>query len=116
MNKTIAVELGINRRTVSRWRSRYAESGLSGIEKDLPHGGRKPISRNKIARGIIKKTTQERPKDATHWSTRSLAKELGINHSMVPRVWKANGRGAPPDRFFQNKSRRAARWSIRERR
>jgi len=91
MNKTIAVELGINRRTVSRWRSRYAEAGLSGIEKDLPRGGRKPIARNKIARRIIKKTTQEHPKDATHWSTRSLAKELGINHSMVHRVWKANG-------------------------
>lgn len=91
MNKAIAMELGINRRTVMRWRTRYAESGLAGIEKDLPRGGRKPIARNKIARRIIKKTTQERPKDATHWSTRSLAEELGINHSMVHRVWKANG-------------------------
>lgn len=91
MNKEIAVELGIDRRTVSRWRERYAEKGLAGIEKDLPRGGRKPIACNRIAKQIIEKTTQERPKDATHWSTRSLAKELGINHSMVHRVWKANG-------------------------
>jgi transposase len=91
MNNEIAADLGIGRRTVSRWRERYAEMGLPGIEKDLPRGGRKPIARNKIAKRIIKKTTQERPKNATHWSTRSLAKELGINHSMVHRVWKANG-------------------------
>lgn len=91
MNKEIAAELGIDRRVVSRWRERYAEKGLAGIEKDSPRGGRKPIARNRIAKRIIGKTTQERPKNATHWSTRSLAKELGINHSMVHRVWKANG-------------------------
>ncbi len=91
MNKEIASQLGIDRRTVSRWRERYAEKGLAGIEKDLPRGGREPIARNRVARQIIKKTTQERPRNATHWSTRSLAQELGINHSMVHRVWKANG-------------------------
>jgi len=91
MSKAIAVELGIDRRTVSRWRTRYAEVGLAGIEKDLPRAGRKPIARNKIAMLIVEKTTRERPKNATHWSTRSLAKELGINHCMVHRVWKANG-------------------------
>ncbi len=91
MNKDIAEELGTERRTVSRWRERFAKHGFAGIEKDAPRGGRKPTARNKMARLIIKKTTQERPKNATHWTTRTLAKELGTSHSMVHRVWKANG-------------------------
>lgn len=91
MNKSIAAKLGIGRRTVSRWRERFALHGLAGIEKDAPRGGRKPTARNKIAQLIIKKTTQERPQNATHWSTRTLARELGTNHSMVHRIWRANG-------------------------
>jgi len=90
-NKEIAEQVGLERVAVGRWRDRYAEQGLAGIEKDKPRGGRKPDKRNKMAQRIIQKTTQQKPKNATHWSTRSLAKELGINHSMVHRVWKANG-------------------------
>ena len=90
-NKAIASELGIDRSIVGRWRCRFAEHGLAGIEKDAPRGGRKPIKRNKLARLILKKTTQETPLNATHWSTRSLAKKLGASQSMVHRVWKANG-------------------------
>jgi len=90
-NNDIASELGTERTIVGRWRSRFAQHGLAGIEKDAPRGGRKPTKRNKLGRLIIKKTTKETPSNATHWSTRSLAKELGISQSMVHRVWKANG-------------------------
>jgi len=90
-NKDIASELGVDRSIVGRWRCRFAEHGLAGIEKDAPRGGRKPTKRNKLARLILKKTTQETPANATHWSTRSLAKKLGVSQSMVHRVWKANG-------------------------
>jgi transposase len=90
-NNDIAAELGTERTIVGRWRSRFAEHGLAGIEKDAPRGGRKPTKRNKLAQLIIEKTTKETPSNATHWSTRSLAKELGISQSMVHRVWKANG-------------------------
>ncbi len=91
MNKDIAAELGIRPNTVVRWRSRFADRGLSGIEKDAPRGGRKPTKREQVARVIIEKTTQETPANATHWSTRTLATALGIDKSMVQRVWKANG-------------------------
>jgi len=91
MNKDIAAELGIRPNTVVRWRSRFADRGLSGIEKDAPRGGRKPTKREQVARVIIEKTTQETPANATHWSTRTLATALGIDQSMVQRVWKANG-------------------------
>lgn len=90
-NKDIALEVGVGRDTVGRWRERFAEQGLTGIEKDAPRGGRRPIKRNAQARRIIETTTQEKPGDATHWSTRTLAKHLGVSPSMVQRVWKANG-------------------------
>jgi transposase len=89
-NKEIALALGISRKMVGLWRTRFVENRMAGIEKDAPRGGRKPTKREKLARAIIKKTTQEKPKDATHWSVRTLAKEMGIDPTMVDRVWKAN--------------------------
>ena len=91
MNKDIACELDTDANTVGRWRGRFARHGLDGIQKDAPRGGRKPIKRFKLAPKIVKKTTTEKPPDATHWSTRSLAKVLKIDKSMVQRVWAANG-------------------------
>lgn len=91
VNKDIAVKLDMTENTVGRWRNRFAARGLEGIEKDLPRGGRKPTARNRVERKIIKMTTQEKPSNATHWSTRTLAEELGVSQSMVHRVWRANG-------------------------
>ncbi len=91
LNREIAAELATAPKTVCLWRRRFAEGRLAGIEKDAPRGGRKPSKRNALARKIIHMTTQERPTNATHWSTRTLAKELGTTQSMVQRVWKANG-------------------------
>ena len=89
-NGDIAEELGMKPHTVGRWRSRFAEDRLKGIEKDLPRGGR-PREREAIETEIIRKTTQETPENATLWSTRTLAEELGVSQSMVHRVWRANG-------------------------
>jgi len=90
-NDEIAEELAITPRTAGIWRRRFAERGIAGIEKDLPRGGRMPRRRMAVEAEILRKTTQERPANATHWSTRSLAKALGTTQSMVQRVWKANG-------------------------
>ncbi len=90
MNKDIAVELGIMPNTVGRWRRRFFNGGVTAIERDLPRGGRKPTQREAVARKIIEMTTQTRPPNATHWSGRTLAAALGIDKSMVWRVWKAN--------------------------
>lgn len=91
LNKDIARELATDVNTVGRWRRRFAEGGLDAIAKDAPRGGRKPIKRSRLAARIIKKTTTEKPAGATHWSTRTLAKALGIDKSMVQRVWSAGG-------------------------
>ncbi len=90
-NKEIAVERGVKQHTVGRWRKRFAELRLDGIEKDLPRGGRPRDTRERLESEIIRRTTQETPKHATHWSTRTLAKALGTTQSMVHRVWRANG-------------------------
>jgi transposase len=90
-NKDIAAELDITRGAVARWRNRFAESGIAGIEKDAPRGGRPPKIRDDIAHRIVVMTTQQKPSDATHWSTRTLAEALGTSRSMVNRVWRANG-------------------------
>lgn len=90
-NKDIAVELGCTRRTVGRWRNRFAANRLTGIEKDAPRGGRTATQRAKFEAKIIRKTTQETAPHATQWSTRTLAKDLGCSTTLVQRVWRDNG-------------------------
>ncbi len=90
-NKDIAVELETSRKTVGLWRARFAAERLAGIEQDAPRGGRMPTVRAKFEAEIIRKTTQETPANATHWSTRTMAKVVGCKQSMVSRVWRDNG-------------------------
>jgi transposase len=90
-NQEIASRLGTTRPTVGLWRRRFAELGICGIEQDAPRGGRPPKSRQDLVTEIVRKTTQETPPNATQWTTRSLAQELGTNQSLVHRVWKAHG-------------------------
>ncbi|MDO8312726.1 MAG: IS630 family transposase [Sideroxyarcus sp.] len=87
-NKDIAKQLGVGRVQVSRWRERYAQSGLAGIERDLPRGA--PPSKVNVAR-LVELTTQTKPVAATHWSTRKMAAELGVSAASVSRHWRANG-------------------------
>jgi len=87
-NKAIAQQLGVGRVQVARWRERYAESRLAGIERDLPRGA--PPAKVDVAR-LVELTTQTKPKAATHWSTRTMAAELGVSAASVSRHWRANG-------------------------
>jgi transposase len=87
-NKDIAVQLGIGRIQVSRWRQRYIESGLAGIERDLPRGA--PPTKVDVAR-LVELTTQSKPEAATHWSTRKMGATLGVSAASVSRHWRANG-------------------------
>lgn len=87
-NKDIAVQLGISRGNVGRWRGRYAEKGLSGIERDLPRGA---PPRKVDVNTLVELTTQTTPEGATHWSTRKMAAVLGVNASTVSRHWQTHG-------------------------
>ncbi len=90
-NEDIAKKVGTSRATVGLWRSRFVEHGLTGIEKDASRPGRPRKNRHSLEKKIVELTTQSTPKNATHWSTRTLAAELGIDHVFVHRVWKAHG-------------------------
>ena len=87
-NKDIANALGVGRVQVGRWRDRFSEAGLPGIEQDLPRGA--PPVKVDVAR-LVELTTQSKPEAATHWSTRKMAAVLKVSPSTVMRHWQANG-------------------------
>lgn len=87
-NKGIAAQLDIGRVQVARWRERYAELRLAGIERDLPRGA--PPVKVDVAR-LVELTTQSKPAVATHWSTRTMAEKLGVSAASVSRHWRAHG-------------------------
>lgn len=90
-NREIAELLGTTRRTVGLWRRRFVRSGIAGIEKDAPRPGRqKPIAAE-VVEEVVRKTTQEKPVKGTHWSSRSLAKVMGLSASTIRRIWKRHG-------------------------
>jgi transposase len=90
-HNAIAKKLGTSRPTVLLWIGRFKEQGPTGIAEDAPHG---PSSRRlnpKKVRAIVEATLHTTPKDATQWSTRTMAKEKGVSHSTVQRIWDAHG-------------------------
>ena len=69
------------------------DGGVERLLKDRGKGaraGKKPISAE-VRLAIVKRTAQEKPKHATHWSARMLAEEIGVGHTTVQRVWKEHG-------------------------
>jgi transposase len=87
----IASALGITPKKASRWRGRYLELGLKGLEKDAPRPGRTPAIDRDLVAEVIRMTLEDKPAQATHWSTRSLAAVLGVSDSSVLRIWRAHG-------------------------
>lgn len=90
-NQEIAAQLRASRKTVSLWRRRFLEGRLAGVEKEAPRGKLRAKVDKAVVRLILKKM-EERPVNASHWTIRSLAKELGISPSLVQRVWRASNR------------------------
>jgi transposase len=86
----IAAELGCNLSTVGRWRGRFARHGLDGLHDEPRPGRPRTISDQDVERVIVK-TLEEQPRDATHWSTRSMAQATGMSQSAVSRIWRAFG-------------------------
>jgi transposase len=89
-NHRIARVLNTTRPTVLLWRERFREGGVVGLE----HEPRQPSSQrfdDGLIKEIVQSTLHTTPKDATHWSTRSLARHLGVSHMSVARVWDSHG-------------------------
>jgi transposase len=89
-NTQIARELGVTRGMVTKWRNRFAVDRLDGL-LDEPRPGRPRIVEDARIEELITATLETAPRDATHWSTRSMAEHLGLSQSMVSRVWRAFG-------------------------
>jgi transposase len=89
-NTEIAAELGIHRNAAGKWRARFLEHRLDGLT-DEPRPGRPRTISDEQVEEVVIKTLETTPKDATHWSTRSLAKEVGLTQSAVQRIWRAFG-------------------------
>jgi transposase len=89
-NTVLAQRLGLSITTVRRWRNRFAELRLDGL-LDEPRPGRPRVVGDERIKDLITATLETTPRDATHWSTRSMAEHLGLSQSMVSRVWRAFG-------------------------
>jgi transposase len=89
-DQQIASELGITPEKAARWRNRYLEGGISALEKDASRPGRPRTVNETRTAEVIRRTTQEKPFNATHWSTRTMAAATGLSESTVRRIWHAN--------------------------
>ncbi len=89
-NTEIAGRLGVHRPMVRKWRSRFAEYRLDGL-LDEPRPGKPRTITDEQVEEVIIKTLESTPREATHWSTRSMAREVGLTQSAVLRIWRAFG-------------------------
>lgn len=80
--------LNISRPTIDLWLQRYTDQGVAGLLKDLTRPGRKPQIDAVKEKEIVDTTLHTKPNGATHWSTRTLAKEQGVSKMTVQRIWK----------------------------
>jgi len=89
-NRQVAVRLGVCAATAGRWRSRFAQRRIDGLYDEPRPGAPRQIGDDEIA-ATIRKTLETLPKVATHWSLRTMAREIGHAPSTVHRIWRAFG-------------------------
>jgi len=89
-NKDVATELNVHPATVGKWRRRYVEGRMDGLHDEPRSGTPRTIDDARIE-AVIVKTLESVPADATHWSSRGMAKQSGLSVSSVQRIWRAFG-------------------------
>jgi transposase len=89
-NIEVARRLGVSRPTVTKWRSRFVARRLEGLADEPRPGAPRKLTDEQIEQVLVT-TLETTPKDATHWSTRSLARALGMSQTAVSRIWRAFG-------------------------
>lgn len=87
-NQTVAAELGITVQTVGKWRQRFLAQGVDGLLDEPRPGAPRTITDDDVER-VLTLTLETKPTDATHWSTRSMARRAGLSQSAVSRIWRA---------------------------
>ena len=87
-NTRTARELRVTKATVGKWRARFLRDGLQGVLDEPRPGAPRRITDAQVEH-VITTTLESTPRDATHWSTRSMAKAAGLSQSAISRIWRA---------------------------
>lgn len=87
-NKAVASYLGVSEPTVGKWRSRFIAQRLDGLYDEPRPGAPRRISDAEVER-VVTATLERKPRGATHWSVRSMAKEMGLGRTAVHEIWQA---------------------------
>ena len=87
-NTMVAIELGVTQQTVSKWRKRFCQGRVDGLLDEPRPGAPRQIGDADVER-VLTLTLESAPSDATHWSTRSMARAAGMSQSAVSRIWRA---------------------------
>lgn len=87
-NQVVARDLGVTRLTVGRWRQRFVTKRLDGLLDEPRPGAPRKITDADVER-VVRLTLETAPRDATHWSTRGMAKRCGLSQTAVSRIWRA---------------------------
>jgi transposase/DNA-binding Xre family transcriptional regulator len=87
-NTAVAQKIGITKQTVGKWRSRFLQRRLDGLLDEPRPGTPRKVGDEEVER-VLTLTLESIPRDATHWSTRSLAAKAGLSRSTVSRIWRA---------------------------
>ena len=89
-SRDVARELRVTETTVGKWRKRYIERGLAGLLDEPRPGAPRQVTDDRVEE-VVTATLETMPRDATHWSTRSMATRSGLSHTTVRRIWQAFG-------------------------
>ncbi len=90
-NHQIARRLKTSRPTVLLWRERFHQAGPAGLAEDAPHGANPQRLEETQVKAVVEATLHTTPADATHWTTRTMARRMGLSHMTVARIWDAHG-------------------------
>jgi transposase len=90
-NKQIARRMGITPEKAARWRKRFLAGGIAALQKDAPRPGRTRTITDRRVKKVVEMTLHQKPANATHWSTRTMAAAAGISEASVRRIWRAHG-------------------------
>ena len=87
-NTEVADQFRVTKQMIGKWRARFVERRLDGLLDEPRPGTPRKVSDTEVER-VLTTTLESLPRDATHWSTRSLARQCGLSHSTVGRIWRA---------------------------
>jgi transposase len=90
-NRQIAQRLRITPEKAARWRSRFLAGLISALQKDAPRPGKPRTITDHTVKKVVEMTLHQKPANATHWSTRTMARAAGISEASVRRIWRAHG-------------------------